>query len=532
MKTKSNYSLAALWLLSVICFILVSPKWVFAPAAWFAPALLIIVMQSLKIVRSIIIGFLALFVSGLVANYHVMPFPGIFFVLITFTTSLMILIPYVLHRLLYLRYNSWISIFIFPCAFVILEYFNAQGDGGGTWGLLAYSQFNNLQLLQLASLTGIFGISFILYWFSSTLALVVDRKFSWNSIKVPVCTYSIVLLSVLLFGTFKSNPYFYSSRQTVRMAGITGSNLSIIKATYEDAFDEKTDIDLDVLVDQGKLTITSPELQEMQKGLVAFIENPLDKKFDRSRAMMETFQDTLLSKALREVKAGAKIISFSEALMFTNKEQESKLIEKGQAFASQNHVYLLLTAATVLPGKIEQKKKFMENKSWMIDPQGKIINTFLKNRPVPMAEAGSVRGDGVVPVMKTTFGNIGTSICYDADFPSLIRQAGQKHADIFLLPSGDWKEISPYHAQMAIVRAVENGFSLFRTVSGAFSIACDYHGRIIATKNYYDKGDKVLVAYLPQQGIQTIYSKIGDCFVTICAIGFVILIAFAFVKRK
>ena len=98
-------------------------------------------------------------------------------------------------------------------------------------------------------------------------------------------------------------------------------------------------------------------------------------------------------------------------------------------------------------------------------------------------------------------------------------QVGRKGADILLLPSGDWKEVSPYHAQMAIVRAIENGTSLLRPVSGAVSIACDYHGNIIAQRSYFDDGERVVVAFLPVEGIRTLYSLVGDSFAWICIAG-------------
>jgi apolipoprotein N-acyltransferase len=151
----------------------------------------------------------------------------------------------------------------------------------------------------------------------------------------------------------------------------------------------------------------------------------------------------------------------------------------------------------------------------MINEAGEIENIFFKNKPVPVVE-GSIPGDGEVPVIETAYTRIGISICYDADFPSLLRKAGKQHADIVFLPSGDWKEITPYHADMARVRAIENGFSLVRPVSGATTIACDFKGRIISKKDFYDHGERIMVASVPTRGIVTIYSFIGDSLAYLC----------------
>lgn len=512
----SNKALVALWFFAVVGFTLVSPKWTFAPAAWFAPGLLLIFLQQMKGTKGVMLAFLGLFISSLISNYHVVPFPDIVFVIVTMFGSAFVLIPYLMHRWLFPKFNALFATLIFPAAFVLLEYAIGYGSGKGTWGMLGYSQAENSALMQLASVTGIWGISFMVYWFGSVMAVAAERGFQWAEIRIPVITFATVLLTVLFFGTARINPYFQSGRETVRVAGITGSNLHILKSMYEDAFG-KPGIDLEALFASNKLSITSPELQEMQKAFVPFIEDPAGAKFTRTRSLIDAFSDSLFKQAAREAMAGAKIISFSEAILFTDKENETALLSRGLVFARNHKVHLMLTAATILKGPVDGQRKFMENKSWLIGPEGTVLNVFLKNRPVPVAEAGSVPGDGVVPVVPTSVGNLSSSICYDADFPSLIRQAGEKHADILILPSGDWREISPYHARMAAVRSIENGFSLLRTVSGATSVACNKYGQVVASRNYFDQGAKVLIAYLPIGGARTIYSQIGDVFVYVCA---------------
>jgi apolipoprotein N-acyltransferase len=151
----------------------------------------------------------------------------------------------------------------------------------------------------------------------------------------------------------------------------------------------------------------------------------------------------------------------------------------------------------------------------MISESGEIENIFFKNKPVPMVE-GSVPGNGEIPVIATMDSKIGISICYDADFPSLIQKAGVQDVDILFLPSGDWKEISPYHADMARVRAIENGFSLVRPVSGATTIACDFNGRLISKRDFYDQGERIMVASVPIKGKNTVYGLIGDSLAIVC----------------
>jgi apolipoprotein N-acyltransferase len=76
-------------------------------------------------------------------------------------------------------------------------------------------------------------------------------------------------------------------------------------------------------------------------------------------------------------------------------------------------------------------------------------------------------------------------ICFDADSVQLLQQAGDGAADLVLIPSNDWREIDPRHTQMAVFRAVEQGFNMVRHVSNGFSAAVDYQGRVRGVMDHY-----------------------------------------------
>ena len=81
-----------------------------------------------------------------------------------------------------------------------------------------------------------------------------------------------------------------------------------------------------------------------------------------------------------------------------------------------------------------------------------------------------------------------------------------------LVPSNDWQELDPYHTQMATFRAIEDGFSLVRQASNGLSMAVDYEGNVLAASDYFTTDPQVMVAYVPMQGVRTIYATIGDLF--------------------
>jgi apolipoprotein N-acyltransferase len=329
------------------------------------------------------------------------------------------------------------------------------------------------------------------------------------------------------YGMIKSNSFFYSKQNTVRVAGIANNQIPLLQAMYEDTFGKK------IILNEHELTQNSPELAELNRGFAAFIEDPYKPKFERTRAKVSQMRDSLFDLSTKEARSGSKIISWSEAAVIVVKGEEQPLFEKAMNFARNNRIYFLMTVATIIPGKVQFGRKFIENKAILFGPDGNILNVFFKNRPVPMIEP-SLAGDGIVPVIETPYGKLAISICYDADFPQLMRQLGSGDADILLLPSGDWKEVSPYHAQMAIVRAIENGTNLLRPVSGAVSIATDFNGKVLAQRNYFDEGEKIVVGYLPVEGVKTVYTIVGDIVAWMCLAALLVIstvVAFNVAKR-
>ena len=512
MKTKLYLRRSGLFLLAAFTLILLSPKWLVPAAAWFAPFFIIALIAPLKPWKAYALATMTLFLSSLISLHNVMPFPGMFFPIMAFVISLQAAIPYILNRVLYSRIQHWTKTLVFPFALVIYEYVTSFG-GGGSWSSISYTQVGNSFLIQGASLGGIWLISFVIGWFASLMFYLSEQGWKWQVVRTPITCFSAIMIAITLFGFAKTNTFFSAKRSTVRVAGITTSHVPLLQAMYEDTFGNIVE------VDEADLTQNSPELAELNKGFAEFVQDPYHERFVLTRLKLSESQNSLFNMSRKEAQAGSRIISWSEAAVFTIKEEEGELFKKGQTFARDNDVYFLMTVASIIAGKIEFGKKFIENKAILFDPEGNIVNVFFKNRPVPLVEP-SIPGDGEIPVISTNYGKLAVSICYDADFPQLMGQVGRKGADILLLPSGDWKEVSPYHAQMAIVRAIENGTSLLRPVSGAVSIACDYHGNIAAQRSYFDSGERVVVAFLPIEGIRTLYSIVGDGFAWICISGF------------
>lgn len=143
-----------------------------------------------------------------------------------------------------------------------------------------------------------------------------------------------------------------------------------------------------------------------------------------------------------------------------------------------------------------------------------------------------VLGDGKVSTVQTPYGRLSSVICYDMSFLDTIRQAGQAGADVMLVPGYDWRGIDPYNTQIATFRAIENGFSLVRQASNGLAMTVDYEGNVLAASDYFTTDPQVMVAYVPMQGVRTIYATIGDLFAWLSVAGLVVLIGVAIARRR
>jgi apolipoprotein N-acyltransferase len=127
-------------------------------------------------------------------------------------------------------------------------------------------------------------------------------------------------------------------------------------------------------------------------------------------------------------------------------------------------------------------KQPAENKVHIIDPNGEIVLTHVKYGGNDFE--GSLKGDGVLQTVDTPYGKLSAVICWDADFPTVIKQAGEQNVDLLFVPANDWREVKDIHAGMATFRAVENGMSIFRQTGEGVSVVVDAYGTRHQSRGY------------------------------------------------
>ncbi|MFC2104051.1 nitrilase-related carbon-nitrogen hydrolase [Bacteroidota bacterium] len=518
-----------LWvLLAIVCLILQSPKLMFAPAAWLAPVFLLLISRYTKWLKGSLLIVLSLVISGIVGKYDVWPMPLPILILSVVIGSVLDIIPFLADKFFLKNNKGFWRTLIFPAAFILREYYRANA---GVWTSISGTQHGFLPLVQTASIVGIWGVVFFVYWFPSVTVFVLEN---WTENRKKAKRASIIFISifsiVLIFGLIRLIQK--NDAKTVKVAAVAGDNSSVFETIYKSSTGNEIHFG-------SEISPADPELMKINTVLVEFLSDADNDKFIPVKSEMTKINDKAFEKSKIAAQKGSKIILWSEGLGITMLDDKPELIKKGQQFAKENNVYLLLAYAALFEGAPKPGEAIYENRVITINTNGEIINTFDKNVPVPNVER-SAPGDGTIPVIKTEFANISPSICYDADFPNLISQTGKSETEILLIPTSDWKAISPFHSYITRFRAIENGVSVVKSTNKGLSVAYDQYGRVIGKSNFFDKNAETLIVDMPVYKVKTLFPIIGDLFAQIWSLFFIVIfiihiffwIKRMFIKRK
>jgi apolipoprotein N-acyltransferase len=395
-----------------------------------------------------------------------------------FMMSVFTSIIYLIDRVYSQKVKGLISSLIFPSAYVIMEYIVVSTNPSGSYGTLAHTQ-SSLPLLQLVSITGIWGVSFLILWTASVINWLWDNSFERKHMLLVLLTYGIPFLSVILYGQFRLSTNIKST--TVRVASINFNKTSLRKRFHA----------LDKIYEK--------------------------KDWSEYDTISEQNNNDFLNQCRIATSSGAKIVFGIETVISLTKEKEIRFLEKAKVLAQNDSIYLGLPIQVFLDGFPEVRP---ENKIIWISPEGQVLFTYHKAKPTPGEGAYS---DGLLKYFDSPYGRISTSICFDMDFPGLINQVNDENVDIMLVPGNDWPEITPYHTYVSSFRAIEHGFNMVRSASKGLSASFNYKGQLLSSMDFYKTNELILFSDIPTKGQKTIYSILGDYFAWLCILFFVIM---------
>jgi apolipoprotein N-acyltransferase len=488
----SNDRLSWLWLaIGAVLLPLVQYQTVWPLAAWLAPVFLLRFARTRPAGLALPVLALVYYMAAVVALRNVMPLSMVVFL---GATGLVGLPAYIVDKALSGRLPGLPRTLAFPATAVIMDWLFGKSPLG-TFGSPAYSQFGNLQLTQLVALTGVAGLVFLVAWLAPVINEIWEHGLTWPAARRSLLPFGAVLAAVLVYGSARV-AFFAPTAPTVRVAALTA--------------DRRLTEALDL-----------PRLAELAAGD--------DALRAEARTQFEPLTADLLERTRLQARAGAKIVTWGETSLYVLQEDEPALLARAAALARAEGIYLHMGLISSLRSS---RFPVAENRAVLIDPSGQVAWDYHKSVNFGGDLQNVANGPGRVPVVDTPYGRLAVVICFDADFPELVRQAGQARADILLVPAKDWIPVEVMHPRVAAFRAIENGLALVRPTETGQSIAVDGYGRVLATTDYFATDAATMVADVPTRSVRTLYVVLGDGGAYACLAGLIGLMGLALIQRR
>ena len=352
----------------------------------------------------------------------------------------------------FLRISGWQAALIFPTLWVTYEFVFERLSPHSTFGNISYSQMNFLPLLQIASITGIWGISFCLFLFAATLSVSLSGDHVRGARGWLAAGTFVWLALVIGFGGLRllsDNP-----TQNTVMVGLVASDLP-----------------------QNLITV-KPE--------------------DTIRLM-----HSYLEQAQALAAQGAKVVVIPEKVAVL---LDSELPEVDSMFrdAAQK------SGAEIVVGVIHPTSGAKWNEARLYVPSGE-IRTYEKHHMLPTFESNLTAGTTRTEWDESS-GHWGMEICKDMDFPQLSREYGKDGTALLIVPAWDFVADGWLHGRMAILRGVESGFTIVRAPKQGVMTVTDDTGRVLAQRRTGAESFTSFIAAAPVHHSSTIYARFGDWF--------------------
>ncbi len=379
-------------------------------------------------------------------------------------------------------------LYIFPAVWVLVDYSRTLSDISFPWALIGYSSAGFLPLAQLSSITGVWGLTFIIVMGN---ALVYDllvavkngsAQVSQNKVRAGILAAFVVVVSV--WGILRISGTDLSSADTARVTKLQ---------SYMDQFNwNRSSLDTAFTVTDSMLSVVEPQRPD----LIILPESALLCYLDR----VPDHRRTVQSWAAR-----ASVPIIIGALHWDYPPEDSP-----HKYHVYNSAFLIRPDSTDL--KPYHKKMLVPfSEAMPFEAQFPILSR------VNLGSAGFRRGAGETVFAVNKKIRVSPNICYEIIYPEFVQKRLDSSINLLVNVTNDgWfgRSSGPYqHAAMAQIRSVENGISLARSANSGISMSVDPLGRVLSRTGLYER--VILTQDIPLIRLSTFYSRHGDWFVTL-----------------
>jgi len=393
------------------------------------------------------------------------------------------------------------ALLLAPFAWVAVELARTRITGF-PWNLLGISQVDNIPLAHIATVTGVYGLSFEIMVVNTALAaaFVLRTARGERSKRKPLLLATAAAIVVLQAGRLISPP----ALPTEHTARLVQQNIPVLQGSdWTKEYFEGT------LRDLSRISLSAP-------------------------GPNVTGQDQPPAASAPSVRPDLIVWPESPAPFYSTDPMFRDTVSN---IARQAQTWMLAGSLGIRnAGETPERATELFNSGSLVDPAGEWVGRYNKMHLVPFGEyvpfkrvfgfAGGLTkevGDfspGTSRAGLQAGSKLGVFICYESIFPDEIRQLAANGAEVFLNISNDgWYGDSGAYAQhlkQARMRAVENDRWLLRDTNTGVTASVDPYGRVVSS--IPRKVRAALDAPYAITNVTTFYTRHGDWFAYLCAI--------------
>src|SRR5579862_3683214 len=385
-----------------------------------------------------------------------------------------------------------------PVAWTAVELIRTYFPIGFPWNLLGYTAYHNLELIQFAEFTGVYGVSALIIFFNAVVYVVISRRGGSRLQAVSLGALTALMIVLVAFGAWrirdlKNAPSTGSFKVAMVQGNIPQSlkwDPKFLPQSYGVYQDETADA-----AKRGADLIVWPE------AAAAFLFQP-DDRYPAMLTSDAAYRTALLTLAKN---MGKPILFGAPALA----------IQNDRVAGFYNRAYLVSANGQ---GEVDAHYDKIELVPFGEYVPARALLGFFVNRIV------EGMGDMIPGQEQTLFevkgAQLGILICYESIFPDFTRREVNEGADILVNITNDaWygESSAPYQVlAMAVMRSIETKVPMVRAANTGFSALIEPSGQITNRTPLFKRGTTIVnVSWRP---VRTLYTMVGDLFAEICLV--------------
>ncbi len=473
--------------------------------AWVAMVPLFLVFSTVRYSLGVFYGISYGVFSTLVINYWLGTFSlvSLQVVVIIYLFHYSVFIPLMLLAYHSIRNTEFPRFLLLPVAWTAFELARSSGFVGYPWGLVGHSQYAMLPLIQIAELTGIWGVSFVVVLVNAALAETISRMIANAQAGItprlpvfrPTVVAGAVLASVLVYGGARlavegaAGPEPYDS---VRVSLIQ-QNSDPRKHEYDRTLDSLKRLTDESLRENPDIVVWSetafvPNIRRWGE------EDPVRYRLARLVREMREYQESIETYLVTGNDDYERVFdddgneidrhSFNAAVMFSDTGERMRTYHKIRLVPFTEH--------------------------FPYEDQLPFIYNTLQDFDVHFWKAGEERTVFEHPKFRFS-----TPICFEDMFPGEVRAFVLEEIDMIVNLTNDYWSLTPVQAKQhfagGMFRSVEHRLPLVRSTASGLTSYVDEFGRVHETLPYYEEAQMVVDVPLSQRR-RTLYTLLGDWF--------------------